>query len=153
MLKLIPILLILIVVAAVIGCKPTKDVAETANSTKEEIKEVKENNPDELIGFTWTVSYIQDLDARILPEKAPSITFKEGNKASISLSVNNCFGSYKASGKDIKIVEEGCTEMCCDDDYDKKLLALIRANEFSYVLNGSKLVLSASNAKIVLSKN
>lgn len=148
MLKLLPILLVLAIIAVIVSCKPTKDaVTDTAD-----IKETPENNPDELIGITWSVSYIQELDARLLPKKSASITFKEGNQAKIGLSVNSCFASYKASPTMIKIIEEGCTEKCCDDDFDKQLLALIRGNEFSYELKNGKLTLSATNSKIVLSK-
>lgn len=153
MLKLIPVLLVLIIIAVAISCKPTKDTAEPVDTTSEDVKEVKENNPNNLVGFTWSIAYIQDLDARILPKKSASIAFNEGNSAKIGLSVNSCFASYKANETTIRIVEEGCTEVCCDDDFDKKLLALIRANEFSYELNDNKLVLSASNSKIVLSKS
>ena len=167
--KLIPLLLILAIVAVFVSCKPTKDTTkpttdivdlpkedtkdDLGQDTEDDIKEAKENNPDELIGSAWSVSYIQELDARFLPEKKASITFNEENKSSISLSVNSCVGSYKANGTTIKIVEEGCTEMCCDNDFDKQLLALIRGNEFSYTLSGNKLILNAKNAKVVLSKN
>ncbi len=156
MLKLLPVLLILTIVAVVISCKPTKDIIDTTpdivDSVKDDIKEAEENNPDELMGFTWSVNYLQELDARFLAEKAISITFGEENKASIVLSVNSCVATYKATGTTLKITEEGCTEACCDDDFDKQLLSLIRGNEFSYQLNGSKLVLNTSTAKIVLSK-
>jgi len=156
MIKFIPALLLFIVVIVVFSCKASKDtIADTPDMTAEASDDAKktENNPDELVDFTWSIIYIQELDARILPKKATSITFKEGNQASIGLSVNSCFGSYKASETVIKIVEEGCTEKCCDDNFDKQLLALIRKNEFSYELSDGKLVLSAANSKIVLTKN
>ena len=152
MLKLIPVLLILIIVVITVSCKPTKDTTEPADVTTEDPKEVKPNNPDELIGVTWNVAYIQELDARTSSKKTVSITFNDGGGAQIKLSVNSCVATYKANETSIKIVEEGCTEMCCDDDFDKQLLSLIRGNEFSYELNGDKLVLIATNAKIVLSK-
>jgi heat shock protein HslJ len=156
MLKLIPVLLILIIAVVAISCQPTKDTTSTTPETpatpKEEVKEVTQNDPNDLIGFTWNIAYIQELDARILPKKSATFTFREKNKAAIMLSVNSCVASYNATGTTIKITEEGCTEACCDDDFDRQLLALIRANQFSYELKDSKLVLTASNSKIVLSK-
>ena len=167
MLKLLPVLLIVVIAVAVIGCQPTKEATETKVDTQNttpdiedssgedimEEEEKEETHVDQLVGFTWSVAYIQELDARFAPKKTASIAFKGQNKINIGLSVNGCFGSYTMTKETIKMTEEGCTEVCCDDDFDKQLLALIRGNEFSYTLNGKKLTLSATNAKIVLSKN
>jgi heat shock protein HslJ len=153
MTKWIYALFLLIITTAFISCQPTKDTAATVDKPKEEVKEQKQNNPDDLINQTWTVSYIQDLDARLLPDKkSPTITFQAENKANIKLSVNSCLASYKVNETMIRILDEGCTEVCCDSDYDQKLMNLLRKNEFSYELEGNKLTLSTANTKIVFTK-
>ena len=148
--KTIIIILSLIAIVSFLSCDSSKSVADTTEP-KTEAPIAEENNPNDLVGKTWTVSYIQELDARTVPtKKAPSINFKEGNRASINLSVNSCIANYKASTTTLKIVNDGCTEMCCDDTFDQQLLKLIEANEFSYALSGSKLTMTTENITILL---
>lgn len=151
--KIIVAALSLIVVIFIFSCTPSKTTTDITDTTESDTEApiAEENNPNDLLEKTWTVAYIQELDARTAPtKKAPSIKFNDGNRVNIGLSVNNCMGGYKASSTVLKIVEEGCTEKCCDDTFDQQLLKLIRANEFSYALSGNKLTLSATNITILL---
>lgn len=146
---------ILVVVAFAISCKSTKTVTEP-EPPKEVPKTPKtpvQNNPAELAGTNWKVIYIQELDARTLAEgNAPQILLGEENEANVKLSVNNCFGSYKASPTSMVISEEGCTEKCCDNAFDAQLMKLLRKNGFNYELKAGKLLLWSKDAEILLEK-
>ena len=72
----------------------------------------------------------------------PQIEFYVNGSVSLKLDANNCIGDFTLTGQgEIKINLVGCTEICCDSDFSKKIqdmLSLVK----SYSIEGNKMKLN-----------
>ncbi len=75
-------------------------------------------------------------------EYNPIIEFyKEGNYT-LELDVNGCSGEFKLTGEgEIEITLAGCTKLCCDSDFSKKIQEML-SQVSSYSIERNKLKLN-----------
>lgn len=75
---------------------------------------------------TWEIVDFMSIEARVYAKKDnynPIIDFKTDGTYSVKLDANSCLGTFKISGVDkISITAPGCTKMCCDSEYSKKVV-------------------------------
>ena len=135
LLKILPLFLILIG-----ACTPTQQI-------------VVNNNPNDLLDKRWFVQSITDIASQTTtasPEKDKiSINLYKENAMRTLLSVNSCSGSHEATPTTLKLTFDGCTEMCCDNDFDKQLRGILRQTN-QYKIVGTALDIIGATHKVKL---
>ena len=130
--------LLLVLIFGFIACTPTQDMIE--------------NNPAELTDKQWQVKKIVDGTATTTnTNEGVAITFSGESRFRAVLEVNSCMGNYKATAASISITLDGCTEKCCDTDFDK-LLQNVLGQVNTYILKENQLRLKSETQEIHLEK-
>ncbi len=71
----------------------------------------------------------------------PLIEFLKDGTYLLKLDVNSCSGNFELlKNEGIQIASPGCTKMCCDSDFSKKLNEMLPQVE-SYSIEQNKLIL------------
>ena len=141
-------------IATLLGCTPTANTnantdAPTNTPSNEPVVQPIENNPDALINKPLLLNSIK-INGEVLMDGNPIyITLKEENELGMKLSKNSCMGSYEINKTHLKFNEVGCTEMCCDSQFDQKWLELINKYRFAYkITDDGTLLLSEKEANV-----
>ncbi len=92
----------------------------------------------------WEITDFMSVES-VLYEKDnnfdPVIEFYRNGSYSIQLDVNNCLGGFSLPGnEEVNITVRGCTKMCCDSDFSKKIIEMLpQVDSYSIEKNKMKL--------------
>ena len=94
---------------------------------------------------SWEVTDFMSVESVAYPKDnnyKPVIEFENDGRYSLKLDKNSCSGSFTLTGKNnISISAAGCTKICCDSEFSKKLTAMLPQVK-DYSIEGSKLKLN-----------
>ena len=115
-------------------------------------------NEFEYIAGKWTITDFISLESASYPKNNgfnPTIEFKNDGTFNLKLDFNNCFGDYfPTDGNAISFSAVGCTKICCDSEFSKKLcLILPRVKTFQFERNMLKLIVPGWGWVILESNN
>ncbi|MBN2664536.1 MAG: META domain-containing protein [Bacteroidales bacterium] len=129
--------LIFIIAVFLISCEKPEDLTEQINITD----------------FSWSLKSLKENIHNIDFEDDYILDFSNDSLFQLNLSVNNAGGNYLISKKgEISFLDfEPFTEMCCENDFDKKLLSNLPTVSEYQVLDND-LILKGDNCEIIFEK-
>jgi hypothetical protein len=105
------------------------------------------NESADTIYNQWEVVDIMSVESVTYAKKDnfnPLIQFYSNGSVSLKLDANNCIGDFKLTGYGkIEITLKGCTEICCDSDFSKKIQETL-SQVTSYKMDNNKMKLNVT---------
>ncbi|WP_297096952.1 META domain-containing protein [uncultured Draconibacterium sp.] len=102
------------------------------------------NCDSKLVG-QWEVDDFMSVESAVYPKDDnynPLIEFNGDGSYNIALDVNICGGDYSLNSTDsISISGAGCTKICCDSEFSKKIATML-PQVSAYTVDGDELRLS-----------
>ncbi|AXG71812.1 META domain protein [Kordia sp. SMS9] len=106
----------------------------------------------EFVGSSWKVVELKNSGTTVKVTDAIILKVNSDTEFSLKLDVNNCFGTYSITGKsNIKLQGLACTEMCCDSEFSKAVVAALYKVS-TIKLTKDEAILSSDDVKITFKR-